>query len=203
MILFSIWEQIFSLIKNQYLVLGFFPPHDFDSLALSFAATYCCSSPQSHHFHIASKLYDSIDMTVEKSPYRSIETASWQCYQCSRAPLSWSWPFSSPPWLMGTGLSSLMTCWFLQPSPSSPPPRTSLCLSLLPIKKQPQQWQGPHWRKWLDKPQSTRGPSVWETGSSVSFDLCRLPMSNKSFSQREAALWPRQSRDPTLSATDI
>lgn len=56
-------------------------------------------------------------MTAEKSPYRSIETASWQCYQCSRAPLSWSWPFSSPPWLMGTGLSSLMTCWFSPPLP--------------------------------------------------------------------------------------
>lgn len=189
------WEQIFPHKKS--IPRFFFFLHAFNSLAFSSsAATFCCSAPQSHH-----PLYDSEDGTADKSLHTSIETLS----SVISVPetLCRSWPFPSLPWVMGSGLSSVVTCGVLQPSLSSPPPHTSLCLSLRPIKKQPQRWQGPCWCEWLDRPQPTPRPWVWVGGSSVSFDLCRLPVSNKSFSQQAAPLWPRQSRNPTLSAADI
>lgn len=73
------WEQIFSLIKNQYL-LFFFLLYAFNSLAFSSsAATFLCSSPLCHRLL-------SDDRTEEQSPCASIEPLCRRCNQCSTDP---------------------------------------------------------------------------------------------------------------------
>lgn len=107
------WEQIFSLIKNQYPLFFFFLSTLLILLPFSSsAATFCCSSSLRGPI--------SLFTILKTGQQRNLHTPHWKLSLCSvisvPPTLRRSWPFLSSPWVMGSGPSSPVTCRLLQPS---------------------------------------------------------------------------------------
>lgn len=186
------WEQI-SLVKNQYLA--------FFTLLILLPSLPLPQPPQ-----LLPLCPVALFPILRTRQQRNLHTVQWKlslgCIYIAPPTHHQSWPFLSLPWVIGSNLSSLVTCRGLQSSLSSS--HLALAFSLRSqLKNSNSNDRGP------------AGASDWASPSllpscAVSWRIvCLLlistdfPVSNKSSSQRAEPLGPRQSRNSTLSAADI